>query len=58
MPRTPARFTKADLTRAARVAVETGLRVRVEPRGDIVLEPVPEYAREKPPVDERPDYAF
>ena len=38
MPRTPARFTKADLARAARVAVETGLRVRVTTQGDIVLE--------------------
>ncbi len=39
MPRTPARFTQADLARAARVAVETGLRVRVEMRsGDILLE--------------------
>jgi len=39
MPRTPARFTQADLARAARVAVETGLRVRVETKtGDIVLE--------------------
>ncbi len=38
MPRTPARFTQADLARAARVAVETGLRVRVTTEGDIVLE--------------------
>ena len=39
MPRTPARFTQAELARAARVAVETGLRVRVETKtGDIVLE--------------------
>ena len=38
MSRTPARFTQADLARAARVAVETGLRVRVTKAGDIVLE--------------------
>lgn len=38
MPRTPSRFTQSDLARAARVAVETGLRVRVTREGDIVLE--------------------
>lgn len=57
MPRTPARFTQADLARALRVVEDRqGWRVRVTAAGDILVErDGPENAREKPPIDERPE---
>lgn len=55
----PARFTQADLNRAAKVAVAHGMRVRVDGSGDIILEPyVHEINVLAPKLDERPDYAL
>ena len=58
MSRTPARFTEADIRRAAKVAVEHGLRVRVNKAGDILLER--EAApKESPQVDsQQPEWAM
>jgi hypothetical protein len=52
MPRTPARFTQADVNRAAKVAVSLGLRVRVTKAGDIVLE---QNQYKTPPQDDQLD---
>lgn len=47
MSRTPARFTEADLNRAAKVAKARGFCVRVTKAGDIILEP--HVAQDEPP---------
>ncbi len=39
MSRRPARFTEADLRRAAKVAIELGMTVSVTPDGTIILAP-------------------
>jgi hypothetical protein len=58
MPRTPARFTQAEISRAAKVAVANGLRLRMTKAGDIVLEPFKTEGQEQPPLDTEARCAF
>jgi hypothetical protein len=54
MSRTPAKFTLADLNRAAKAAKEVGFCVRLAAGGDIFLEP-PSLIEKPKPVDATPE---
>lgn len=47
MPRTAAKITQADIARVLRAAISTGvgcMRVKVTPDGDIIVEPIEDFA--------------
>lgn len=56
MPRTPARFTQADLARAIRAIKQTDAAMVVEIGRDGVMRIIPATAKELSPVDEPEDF--
>ena len=53
MPRTPARITQADVSRAIRAAKQAGGgKVRILTDGTIEIDPGPQSVPENPPIEE------